>query len=163
MYEAFLAFGDWLENSPIAYAVVKWGLLSDICWVGHFLSFFLVIGTSVAVDVRLLGLGARRLTASELAEQLFPWTWTGLGLAFLTGFLYLTPSAWIFFRSSFFFVKLLLTALAAVSVLLIQLNVRKWDRQGALPPMAKVMAVVSLLLWISVLIAGTHVPVQTCF
>ena len=163
MYDSLLAFGNWLEKSPMAYAVVEWDLLSDFCWVGHFFSFFLVVGTSVAVDVRLLGLGARRQTASELAEQLFPWTWAGLGLATLTGFLYLTPSAWIFFRSSFFFIKLLLTFLAAVSVLLIQWNVRKWDRQSALPPLAKVMAVISLLLWISVLIAGTHVPVQTCF
>ena len=163
MYDSLLAFGDWLETSPMAYAVVEWDLLSDFCWVGHFFGFFLVVGTSVAVDVRLLGLGARRQTASELAEQLFPWTWIGLGLAVLTGFLYLTPSAWIFFRSSFFFIKLLLTFLAAGFVLLIQWNVRKWDQQAALPPLAKVAAVISLLLWISVLIAGTHVPVQTCF
>ena len=72
----------------------------------------MVVGTSVAVDLRILGIGARRQTASELAEQLFPWTWVFLGIVAITGFLYVAPSARLFFSSSFFFIKLLMPALS---------------------------------------------------
>ena len=134
MQDWLLSFGAWLENSPMAYAVVNWGVLADIVTVSHYFSFFLVVGTSATVDLRLLGLAGRRQTASQLADQLFPWTWTALGIAVLSGFLYLAPSATAFFRSSFFFIKLLVTLLAGVFVLLIQRNVRKWDQQPATPP-----------------------------
>ncbi len=163
MGDLILWFLQWFESISWFVPFEEDYFLSAGIYAAHYFSFFVLVGTIAVVDLRLLSLAGQGRAVTQLAEQLFPWTWIGLGLASLTGFLYLTPSAWIFFRSSFFFTKLLLTFLAAVSVLLIQRNVRKWDQQAALPPQAKVMAVISLLLWISVLIAGTHVPVQTCF
>jgi len=157
-----MSVGQWIENSPVSYAEVHWGPLTDFSIAGHYFSFFMVVGTSVAVDLRLLGLGARSRKASELAEMLFPWTWTFLGVVVLTGFLYFAPSASTFLNSSFFFLKLLLTALASVWVVLIQRNIRKWDEAAATPPLAKLMAIISLLLWIGTILVGTHVPVETC-
>ena len=72
MYDWLMTIGEWIETSPVAYAEIHWGALTDFSVAGHYFSFFMVVGTSVAVDLRLLGLGPRRQTASELAEQLFP-------------------------------------------------------------------------------------------
>jgi hypothetical protein len=116
----------------------------------------------VTVDLRLLGLASLRQTASELAEQLFPWTWTGLGLVFLTGFLMFVPDATTFLNSSFFLQKLLVTLLGMIFVLLIQWNVRKWERLKAATPVGKMMAAISLLLWMGTILLAVHVPLQTC-
>jgi len=161
VYDWLMSVGEWIETSPIAYAEIEWGLLTDFSIVGHYFGFFMVVGVNLAVDLRILGVRGRNRTASELAEQFFPWAWRFLGIVVLTGSLYLSPSARAFFSSSFFLLKLLLMLLAIVSSLLIQWNVRKWEQAPATPLLAKVLAVVSLLLWIGTILAGTHVPIQT--
>ena len=162
MHDWWMSLGLWLENSSVAYAAVNWSLLGDILTISHFFSFFLVVGTTAAVDLRLLGLVARDHSASQLAEQLFPWTGLLWGTAVLSGLMMFVPSATTFFNSSFFFIKLLVTVLATAFVPFIQWNVRKWDQSGAIPALAKLMAAVSLMLWIGAILGGTHVPVQTC-
>jgi hypothetical protein len=157
-----MSFGLWLERSGLSRAVLDYALFSDVIWVGHWFGFFFLVGTSAILNFRLLGCIGRRYSASELADQLLPWTWVGFGIAVLSGFLYFAPSATTFFRSSWFFTKVTLAVLAAASVFVVQRNVRKWD-QPAPPPSARITAAVSLLLWIATIVAGTHVPVQTCF
>jgi hypothetical protein len=161
MNESLLSLCKWLENTSLARGLEGAPYLFPILSAGHFFSFFLLIGTTVAVDLRLLGLASRRHTASQLAQQLFPWTWTGLGIASLTGFLMFMPDARTFVSSSFFLTKMLVTVLAGAFVLLIQWNVRKWELSAATLPLAKVMAAVSLLLWIGAILAAAEVPIQT--
>ena len=162
MHDLLLSFGNWLENTPLDQLLDSMPGLGPFLTAAHFFGFFLVIGTTVAVDLRILGLAPRRQSASELAEQLFPWTWTGLGLVFLTGFLMFVQDATTFLNSSFFLQKLFVALLGTIFVFLIQWNVRKWERPPAAASLAKVMATISLLLWLGTILLAAHVPLQTC-
>ena len=51
----------------------------------HFMGLALSIGTIAIVDLRLLGLGMRRQTASQLAADLDRWTWSGFAVMLITG------------------------------------------------------------------------------
>src|SRR5256714_14994195 len=93
MYDAVLACCRWLENTPWGVTVrdSSW-MYPVVLWV-HFIGLSMWLGTSLMVDLRLMGVGERRQTAVELSSGLFAGTWIGFGVAFLGGFLLLSAGA----------------------------------------------------------------------
>ena len=127
----------------------------------HYFSMFILVGSMVIVDLRILGLVARRQDAAQLAERLFPWIWISLALNFLTGFLMFAGSAVSYYRNDVFYDKIGIIVLAIVVNIFVQQKVRKWDELPAMPVWAKLIAVVSIGLWIGAIIAGVEVPALT--
>src|ERR1700681_880981 len=78
-------FFNWLTPSPWANFMngPEWAF--PVVESLHFMGLALSIGTIAIVDLRLLGLGMRRQTASELAADLAPWTRSGLVVMLITG------------------------------------------------------------------------------
>jgi len=76
-----------LQHNSWVVAVNSSGWMSAILEVTHYFSFFLLVGSIAIVDLRIIGVAGRRQSARQLAEQVFPWIWTGLGLAVLSGFI----------------------------------------------------------------------------
>ena len=137
-----------IQGSPWTYAALV---------VLHFSSVFLLVCTSALVDLRLLGLAARHGTATRLAVQFSPWTWTALGLAVLSGIPLFANQAPSFAAVSYFWIKLLLMLAAAVLSLIVQWKVGPWEQSPSVPAAAKLLALISLLLWFSVLYASVQV------
>jgi len=137
-----------IQGSPWTYAVLV---------VLHFCGVFLVVATAALVDLRLLGLAARHSTATRLAVQFSPWTWTALGLAVLTGIPLFANQAPAFAAVSYFWIKLLLMLAAAALSMIIQRQVGPWERSPSVPAAARLLALISLLLWFSVLYASVQV------
>jgi hypothetical protein len=127
----------------------------------HYFSMFILVGSMVIVDLRVLGLVARRQDAAQLAERLFPWIWISLVLNFLTGFLMFAGSAVSYYRNDVFYDKIGIIVLAIAVNIFVQKKVRKWDQLPAMPAWAKLIAVVSIGLWIGAIIAGVEVPALT--
>ena len=127
----------------------------------HYFSLFLLVGSIVLIDLRILGLAARRRNATQFAEELFPWMWTGLVLNFLSGFLLFAGDAATFYVNWVFHIKLAVILLAVIFGVIVQWNVGKWDRPPAIPVSAKVLAFVSLALWIGSILASVEVPALT--
>ena len=163
MQDLIMSFARWLENenNPVTYAVLHWNRVSDFTTYGHYFSFFIVVGLNLILDLRILGLSRRRVAASVLAEQFFPWIWGALGVAFVSGFFFLAPSAHYFFTSSYFFTKMTLVLVAALLLFLIRRRIRTWEEEPEMPLQAKLVAAVSLLLWVAAMVVGAYVPHQT--
>lgn len=124
----------------------------------HYFSFFLLVGTIVMVDLRILGLAERRQNPAQLAEQLFPLMGTGFGLAVLSGFILFAGDAVAFFLNPVFRAKMGIILLAVASGLLVQGNAHKWEQSPAVPLRAKCAAIVSLVLWIGAILAAVEIP-----
>jgi len=137
-----------IQDSPWTYAALV---------VLHFCGVFLLVATSALVDLRLLGLAARHGTATRLTVQFSPWTWTALGLAVLTGIPLFANHAPAFADVSYFWLKMLLMLAAAVLSMIVQRNVGKWEQSPSVPAPARLLALISLLLWISVIYASVQV------
>jgi len=45
----------------------------------HYFSTFLLLGTIVFFNLRLLGVAGQRQPLAQVAEEVFPWVWTGTG------------------------------------------------------------------------------------
>ena len=156
-----LHFCWWLQNNSwIAF-------LNGTAWTAaaleivHYFSMFILVGSMLIVDLRVLGLAMRRRDAAELAARLFPWIWISLALNFLSGFFMFAGSATSYYRNDIFYDKLAVVLLAIAANVIVQQNVRKWTERPAVPAWAKLIALVSIGLWIAAIIAGVEVPALT--
>lgn len=158
MSDALLNFCKWLENTWWALAIGRSLWAYPVVQAIHFSGLSLWVGTIVVVDLRFLGLGGRRQPANQLAEQLVPWTWTGLGIAVLGGTLLFAASASAFFRNPAFQIKFLLLVVGIAYHLVVQRNAPKWGASLDVPPIAKLATLAELALWISVITAAVEIP-----
>lgn len=122
----------------------------------HFIGLSLLIGTVGLFDLRLLGLGKRIPIAAM--HRLVPWGVLGFGINAFSGlsFLMTEPDQYIY-NPSFHF-KVLFLAAAGLNALAFYLTsyrrVTARDAAFDAPRAAKIIAAVSLSLWISVIVAG---------
>jgi len=146
-----IRFLEWLITSPWTDFILKHEWAFPTIQSFHFIGFAFLIGTIAIVDLRLLGLGMPKQTPAELAADLDPVTWIGLALMLTTGPLMFSADAVTYhFNPSFQFKMVCLTVAIVFHFTLHRLAIRP----GAPVVAAKLAAVVSLLLWTSVLSGG---------
>jgi hypothetical protein len=155
-----VGFQMWLVSvftriTPIArlmHTAWVWPIAESL----HFIGLSLLIGTIGLFDLRLLGL-ARAIPISAL-HRLIRWGLVGFGINAMTGlaFLVAEPDQYVY-NPSFHF-KMLFVAAAGVNALAFYLtSYRAVMASGASPDAprgAKIIAAISLSLWILVLVAG---------
>jgi hypothetical protein len=140
-------------------ATSRWlyGLVSVV----HYSAVFFCIGTIVLLDLRILGIADRNQALSPLAGQLRPWTWIGFGSAVVSGFLLFATEAGDYAAVTPFRVKMLIIVLAVVSALAKESSVPNWDRAPVLPVTAKLLALISIVLWLGAILAGVEIAPLT--
>ena len=125
-----------------------------VLWV-HFVGLSLWLGTSVVVDLRLMGVGKRRQSAAELSNALFAWNWMGFGVAFLGGFLLLSAEATTYVTNTGFRLKLaLLTPMALMWHVAVQMKTQEWTQTEHISAIGKWAGLIEFALWISVVAAS---------
>ena len=79
------SFFDWCENMPLGNWVKQtmWGFA--IIETIHIMALAVLLGTMVVVDLRLLGLGLKRMPTEELDRLLSPWFWTSFFTMIVSG------------------------------------------------------------------------------
>lgn len=137
------------------------GWIYELVSVTHYFSTFFFVGTILLVDLRILGIADRNQVISELVDQLAPWTWVGFAFSVVSGFLEFATDAGDYTLVNPFRVKILVIVLGVIFSLIVQWNVPKWNRLPVAPMGAKVLATISLLLWIGSLLAATELPALT--
>ena len=140
------ALGHAMRSSPVLYPAVE---------ILHIIGFVVLVGSILALDLRMLGLG-RAIAIAPMAQLLLPLSRFGFLLAISMGFLLFSADASHVVRNPAFQAKLLLIAAALVNVVIAHRG--PWRRvalwHGEAPAGAKVTALVSLLLWLGVVCAG---------
>ena len=68
--------GHWIKYSRWDFAILE---------TFHIIGITVLLGSVIAVDVRLLGLGLRHLSTQQLAEELEPWSRAALAFTIITG------------------------------------------------------------------------------
>ncbi|MBZ5502178.1 MAG: hypothetical protein LAN59_08030 [Acidobacteriia bacterium] len=156
-----MRFCEWLEHTALITAINNSLVLATIVEVLHYFSLFLLVGSILIVDLRLLGLAARRRNAAEVADEMFSLMWAGLVLNFATGFLLFAGDATTFYGNRVFHIKLAVILLAVIVGVIVQWGAARWGRLPAVPSGAKLLAFVSLALWIASILAAVEVPSLT--
>jgi hypothetical protein len=140
------ALGHAMRGSPALYPAVE---------ILHIVGFVVLVGSILALDLRLLGLG-RAIPIQPMAQLLLPLSRSGFLLAISMGFLLFSADAAHVVRNPAFQTKLLLIAAALINIVIAHTG--PWRRVAVwgaeVPAGAKVTALASLLLWLSAVCAG---------
>jgi len=124
----------------------------------------MTFGTIAILDLRMLGLASANRPFTRVAEVL-KWTWAAFGLTVLTGGLMFITNASVYFSNRQFQWKMALIALSGLNMLIFERtcgrNVRRWDNDKTAPPSGKLAAILSLVLWISVIFLGRWIGFTT--
>jgi hypothetical protein len=147
-----------LQRNPFVVWFTMSVPVSILIWVTHYLSAFVTVGSMAMVSLRILGVAARSQAITQVSRFYAPWMWTGLSVLTFTGLLMLAGDAALFCTNVVFAINLLITALAAVSGVVIRRRVSEWDQPLGPPRKAKVFAGVSLFLWIATILSAVGVP-----
>ena len=120
----------------------------------HIVGFALSIGTIAIVDFRLLGFGLTRQSVAELAKDLAPWTLAGLAVMLLSGPAMFSSDPDMYYLNISFQIKMALLLAAIIFHYTIHSKV---TLKGALPQQTKLVACVSLALWMGVIAGGLFI------
>jgi hypothetical protein len=140
------AIADALNNTEWAFPLAE-------CF--HIPAFALSIGTIALVDLRLLGLALRRESPAKLLRDTEPWTLAGLVIVLLSGALLFMSQTEIYLVNSSFYFKMVCLLIAIVYNFTIHRNVAA--SPNASPWVAKLVAIVSLALWVAVVFGGIFI------
>jgi uncharacterized membrane protein len=151
-------FVGWLAQTPWSIALHE--SLYAYTWIetAHVIAITLFVGTIAMVDFRLLGFAWNTVPVSQMTARILPWTVAGFAIMIVTGVLlfYAIPvRSW---HSVWFRAKLVLLLVGAVNIFVFHFRVRRdraaWDTAQRTPLGARISALVSLTVWLSIIVLG---------
>jgi hypothetical protein len=155
---ALLPLFQWCDHTAIAVWIRDSTWLFPFIQVFHLLGLTLLLGTTVVLDLRLMNLGLRRQPVSRLADNLWPWMQRGLALILLSGLLLFVSEAMKCYGNDAFWFKMEALALAiGFHFTVFRTAIATDDGIHASPVRRRVVAAVSLLLWLSVGAGGAAI------
>jgi len=141
----------WIEN-PLSTSPSLFPILE--CF--HIGGFALSIGMTALVDFRLLGFGLEKQTPAEIARAFGWWSLGGLIVAVFSGLLIFSTDPDMYYLNWSFLIKM------ACLVLAITFNYTIHKRAvfgNPSPAARRLVACVSLALWVSVIFGGIFIAV----
>lgn len=148
---------DWLDDSRLGWAMRGELWLYPIVEVVHIIGFVVLVGSVVMFDLRVLGL-SKDIAVTALARHLLRWSVAALVLIVPAGLMMFTAHPHDFATNNIFILKLCLIATAGLNAALFHVgvyrSVSQWNTGVAAPAIAKVQAVLSMGLWVTVVLCG---------
>jgi hypothetical protein len=151
-------FISYFEKSGLADAIRENDLLFPLIESVHVLSICLVVGSILAVDLRLLGLASIHRPVSRIISGILPITWCAFVIAVASGSLLFISNATEYLGNGYFVAKILLIGMAGVNMAIFHgisaKDLPRWENDTAPPLPARLAGGVSVLLWVSVITCG---------
>jgi len=152
---SWFGFFDWIEHTGhgtmIRDSIWQFAAIEAV----HLLALAVIGGAVLIVDLRLLGWTVRRQPVKQIARDAEPFLLGSLFMMLLTGYLLMASlAASKYYVNLAFQLKMVFLLLAIVFTF----TVRRWlifkDDEQISPGTAKIVAIVSVLLWSGVGIMG---------
>jgi len=147
-----------LQSLSFAQALRESALVYPIIMSLHLTGMGLFGGMIAMTDLRILGLAFKGTPVADVHNQLRAFKHLGLTLVVTCGLLLGISKAAIYWPNPYFKLKLTLLLCVTIHALVFRGSVyshlEEYDRTGVIPGNAKVAAVISLLLWFSLVAAG---------
>lgn len=142
------AVGEWMRHSLKAMPIIE---------AAHVLAIATVFGTILIVDLRLLGFAGMQRNYRLLSREMLPKTWMAFVAAVITGVLMFAPNAITYYGNTAFRLKMLGLVLAGLNMAAFHLlteRTSRWDGDAKAPTAGRVAAVLSILLWLTIIFLG---------
>ena len=149
LFEFFL----WCETTILGTAIRNSIWAFPIIEAIHLLGLSLLGGTVLIVDLRLLGVGLTRQSASEISASIRPWLIGALVTMLTTGLLMFLAEAVKLYYNTSFWVKVVSLPLALLFTFTVKQRTANKNKSGT-TARARAVGAVSILLWFTVAAAG---------
>jgi hypothetical protein len=147
---------EWLDSTHLAVSIRQSPWLFPAIEIVHIVGFIFLVGSAFLFDVRLLGI-ARKLSVKDVANYVLPWSRRSLLVVLPTGFLLFISQAKALSTNGVFGLKLILILFAFTNAGIFHRftfrSVSNWPTSET-PTAAKAAAIISLVLWMSVITCG---------
>jgi hypothetical protein len=154
-----------LEDSHLATRIRDSFLLFPLLESAHVLGLALVFGTIAIIDLRLLGIASTHRSFQRMASDILKWTWAAFALTASTGALMFITNAGVYYHNFYFRAKMLLLVLSGINMAVFELTagraIHRWDKAPSAPPAGRVVAALSLTLWIGIIFMGRIIGFTT--
>ena len=159
MHEMLMSLAQWLETSPWGAPTRTTTWFYPYVQLTHFTGLSLWLGTNIALDMRLIGIGRWKRTAAELADDLFVWNWIGFCIVVTGGFILFSATATTYLANPAFEVKLgMLVPTAVMLHVIVQWRARTWGKAPEVTGAGRLAGLVELLMWLAVVTAAVLIP-----
>jgi hypothetical protein len=148
----------WITATPASQLVQSMGGYVPATQSVHILAIATVIASASMLNLRLVGLMNRSLPVVSVGERFRRPLWLGVSVLVLSGLALLLAEPERSLVSEVFQLKMVLLAIAVAATLWLQRVVARqaasWDATGHVPGFTRAAALVSLLLWITIIFSG---------
>jgi hypothetical protein len=152
---SLLELFEWVQYSSLLSAMRSSAWFFPAIASIHLMGLALIGGAVLVVDLRLLGFGLWREPVAQVAPDAERWVLVGLLVLLPTGILqFMCFAATKYYYLTAFWVKMAALSIALVFTFAVRRKVVMADETRVSPLRSKLVAIVSLLLWSSVAIAG---------
>jgi hypothetical protein len=146
-----LPFFRWADHTWVAVFIRDSTWIFAFLEVLHLFGLTLFLGTMTVVALRMCGAGLTRQSLKDVASDAYPFTIAGLAVSICSGLLLFVSEALKCYGSAPFFIKMGLVFAGLVFLFTFQRRLTKADQPSGA---AKYAAVLSLLMWFGVGLAG---------
>jgi|SRR5579862_3775888 len=147
-----------LQSIGFLTAFRESALMYPIIMTTHLTCIAVFGGMILATDLRLLGVAFKDYSIAEVVRGLRPWKHLGFTIMVFCGLLLATSEAEKYTPNPFFWIKMTILALIFIHGLvfrpLVYKNPEELDKSPVIPTRAKVAAILSLVLWMSMITFG---------
>ncbi len=149
---------SYLENSALADNIRENDVLFPLIESVHVLAICLVVGSILAVDLRLLGLASVRRSVSRVTHGILPLTWCAFVVAVGSGGLLFISNAAKYLGNGYFIAKIFLICVAGLNMAIFHFisarDLPQWENETKLPLSARLAGGLSIVFWVAVVASG---------
>ncbi len=141
---------EMLIENPLNLSAWSFPILECL----HIVGFVVAIGSVAIVDLRILGVGLRRTAPDQLSNDTRMLMLISLTTAVFAGMLLYSTDPDKYYLNWSFVIKMICLLLAVIFHYSIH---RKIINSPASPPIRKIVACISIMLWVSVVFGGMFI------
>ena len=153
-----LEFCQWLGQTRLSVTIQSVSWVVPAVQTVHILCVAIIVTYSAMLDLRLMGLAGKGRSIARMTRDSMPWIWNALKVLASTGTILIIAEPARELTNAAFWSKMALLVVGVALTLLVQRGVGKsedyWESSASRRRMARIVATVSILLWISIASAG---------
>ena len=156
--EAMTRFSGWITGTHASQVVQAIGWYVPAVQSTHILAVATVLASAAMLNLRILGCMNRSLSVAALGARFQQPVWIGVAVLVISGLALLLAEPERSLVSQVFQLKMAMLAVAVILTVRQQKAVAaqaaEWEARGAAPAAVKVVALITLVLWVCILFAG---------
>ncbi len=153
-----LEFCKWLGQTQLSITIQSVSWVIPTVQTIHILCVAIIVTYSAMLDLRLMGVAGKSRSIARMTRDAMPWIWNALKVLAATGTILIIAEPARELTNASFWLKMSLLVVGIALTFLVQRGVGQsddyWESSVSRRRTARLVAAISILLWISIVSAG---------